>query len=102
MKGSAKSLFVVNVIQLIVEAGIAIGYLLGLIPFLYLWSSGWVIPLVIISMILALVAGNRTFILNVVNLVMAILSFIPVAGYVPRMIGMIISLVNINTIRRLL
>ena len=87
-------------IHLIVEAGIIVGYVIGLIPFLYVWSSGWVIPLAIISVILALVGGKRMLLPTAANLVMALLSFIPLIGYVPRIIGIFLSLMNMNTLRK--
>lgn len=87
-------------IHLIVEAGIIVGYVIGLIPFLYVWSSGWVVPLTIISVILALVGGKRMLLPTVVNLIMALLSFIPLVGYIPRVIGILLSLMNMNTLRK--
>ncbi|GIP35729.1 hypothetical protein [Paenibacillus sp. J2TS4] len=87
-------------IQLILEVAIIIGFVLALVPFLYLWSSGWVIPLVIISFIFSLFLKNDTVFSTGLNIIMAILSFIPIVGYVPRIIAILISLYNISKIRR--
>ena len=89
-----------GVIQLVVEALVAIGYVVGLIPFLYLFSAGWVVPLTIASAVLGFLLSNRTVTPAIVNILMAFLSFIPIIGYVPRIIGIVISLYNIQIIRK--
>ncbi|MCY9599610.1 hypothetical protein M5X16_28090, partial [Paenibacillus chitinolyticus] len=57
---SSETKRVLNVIQLIVEIGIIIGYVVGLIPFGFLWSGGWVVPLVFVSAVIGLINSNRT------------------------------------------
>jgi hypothetical protein len=89
-----------NIIQLLVEIGVAAGFLLGLIPFVYLWSGGWVIALVFISLILSFVLGNGTLFFTLANVVLALLSFIPIVGFVTRAIGIVMSLLSISAIRR--
>ena len=88
-----------NFVQLIVEACVAAGFFVGLLPFAYLWSSGWVVPLTIISLILALINKNGTAGFAAANFFIAIISFIPLLGFVFRLIGILISLFNINVIR---
>jgi hypothetical protein len=100
MNRSSSSLRPLNVIQMIVEACVAVGYFVGLFPFAYLWTSGWVVPLVIVSIILGLVNSNGTTVLSVINLVLAALSFIPLLGIIARLAGMVVSLLNISIIRR--
>jgi predicted branched-subunit amino acid permease len=89
-----------NIIQLLVEIGVAAGFLLGLVPFVYLWSGGWVIALVFISLILSFVLGNGTLLFTLANVVLALLSFIPIVGFVTRAIGIVMSLLSISAIRR--
>ncbi|GIP40380.1 hypothetical protein J31TS4_36600 [Paenibacillus sp. J31TS4] len=89
-----------GVVQMVVEACIALGYLVGLIPFAFLWSSSWVVPLVLVSFVLALLLRNNTLVPAVVNVLMAFLSFIPLLGYVTRIIGILLSLYNLSQIRR--
>ncbi len=89
-----------NGVQAIVELCIAAGYVLSLIPFVYLWTSGWVIPCIFISMVLGIVNRNGTVTFTAVNLVMGLLGFIPALGYIPRIIGIIISIVTILAMRR--
>jgi uncharacterized membrane protein len=89
-----------NFVQLVLEVCIAAGYLLSMVPFLYAMSSSWVVPMTIISAILAFVSGNATRNFALGNIVMSLLGFIPLIGYVPRIIGGILSLVNIAIIRR--
>jgi predicted branched-subunit amino acid permease len=82
------------------EICIALGYLIGLFPFAYLWSSGWVIPLVFVSLIIALLNKNGTLMFTIANLVMAFLSYIPVIGFLFRIIGTGISVINLRMLRR--
>jgi predicted branched-subunit amino acid permease len=89
-----------NLIQIISEICIAIGYLIGLIPFAYLWSSGWVIPLVVVSLIIAVLNKNGTTMFTIANLAMALLSYIPLIGFLFRIIGAGISVINIRMLRR--
>lgn len=93
---------VISIIQLLLEIAIIAGYVIALIPFGYVWSSGWVLPLTVVSFIIALFAKNNTGFTTGVNVVMALLSYIPVIGYIPRVIGILISIININSIRRVL
>jgi hypothetical protein len=89
-----------NLIQMISEVCIAIGYLIGIIPFAYAWSSGWVIPLAVVSLIIAFVSRNGTQTYTIANLVLAILSFIPLLGFVFRLIGVGVSFINFRLLRR--
>lgn len=97
---SSETKRVLNVIQLIVEIGIIIGYVVGLIPFGFLWSGGWVVPLVFVSAVIGLINSNRTLLPAVVNIVLAFLSYIPLVGYVTRIVGLLVSAYNISLIRR--
>jgi predicted branched-subunit amino acid permease len=89
-----------NLLQLLSEIAIAVGYLIGLIPFVYLWSCAWVIPLVFVNLVFAILTRNGTTTKTVINIVMAFLSFIPVAGYLFRVIGIVISWINIQALAK--
>lgn len=89
-----------NLLQLLSEIAIAVGYLLGLIPFVYLWSYTWVIPLVFVNLVFAILTHNGTTTKTVINIIMAFLSFIPVAGYVFRIVGIVISGLNISALSK--
>ncbi len=89
-----------NLLQLLSEIAIAVGYLIGLIPFVYLWSCAWVIPLVFVNLVFAILTSNGTTTKTVINIVMAFLSFIPVAGYLFRVIGIVISWINIQALAK--
>lgn len=84
-----------NVVQILSEVAILAGYALGMIPFVYLWSYTWVVPLVFVSLVLAIVASNGTTGKTIVNIAMAFLSFIPLVGYLFRVIGILVSILNI-------
>lgn len=87
-----------NKLHMVLEFVIAVGFFLGLIPFLYAWVAGWIIPLTIISFIFSIVLSNGTIFLTITNFIMAILSVIPIIGYIPRIIGIIISIINMVVI----
>ncbi|UJF33547.1 hypothetical protein [Paenibacillus hexagrammi] len=89
---------VLNLIQLISEMCIAVGYLVGLIPFMYMVSCNWVLPLVFVSAIIAWLVRNGTTNMAVINIVLSFLSFIPVVGYVFRVGGILVSWMNIRRI----
>ncbi|SDO01290.1 hypothetical protein SAMN04487897_10774 [Paenibacillus sp. yr247] len=84
-----------NLLQLLSEIAIAVGYLIGLIPFVYLWSCSWVIPLVFVNLVFAILTSNGTTTKTIINIIMAFLSFIPIAGYLFRGIGIVISWMNV-------
>ncbi|MDU0204523.1 hypothetical protein ACYEXS_22000 [Paenibacillus sp. MAH-36] len=94
------TLRLLNLLQLLSEIAIAVGYLLGLIPFVYLWSCAWVIPLVFVNLVFAILTHNGTTTKTVINIIMAFLSFIPVAGYVFRIVGIVISWLNIAALSK--
>ncbi|MCY9661466.1 hypothetical protein P5G65_32730 [Paenibacillus chondroitinus] len=94
------TLRLLNLLQLLSEIAIAVGYLLGLIPFVYLWSYTWVIPLVFVNLVFAILTHNGTTTKTVINIIMAFLSFIPVAGYVFRVVGIVISWLNIAALAK--
>lgn len=94
------TLRLLNLLQLLSEIAIAVGYLLGLIPFVYLWSYTWVIPLVFVNLVFAILTHNGTTTKTVINIIMSFLSFIPVAGYVFRVVGIVISWMNIAALSK--
>ncbi|UKS25734.1 hypothetical protein LOZ80_29895 [Paenibacillus sp. HWE-109] len=89
-----------NLLQLLSEIAVAVGYLIGLIPFAYLWSYTWVIPLVFVNLVFAFLTNNGTTIKTIINIVVAFLSFIPLLGIVFRVIGIVISLINVRELSR--
>lgn len=89
-----------NLVQIVVEILVAAGFFCGLIPFVYLWSSGWVVPLTLVSAALALITGNGTLTGTCLNIVFAFVSFIPLLGFVTRLLGIVVSLLNIAALRR--
>jgi hypothetical protein len=92
---------ILNLVQLISEIAIGVGYLLGLIPFVYLWSSTWIVPLVFVSLIIAVInSSNKTLTFTIVNVALAFLSYIPLLGYVFRIAGIVVSWINIRMLQR--
>lgn len=95
-----ESLRLLNKIQMVSEVGIGAGYLLGFIPFLYSWAAGWVVPLVFVSLIIALINHNGTLKLTIANVALAFLSWIPIVGYLFRAVGLVVSYYNLRTLNR--
>jgi len=89
-----------NRLHAVVEILIFIGFLIGLIPFVYGWSGTWVIPLTVVSVVLAFVLRNGVLLFALGNFIMALLSFLPLVGYVPRIIGIVLALINIALLSR--
>jgi hypothetical protein len=90
----------INIIQIISEVLVAIGFLVGLIPFGYLIALYWVAPLTILNLILAIVSKNKTLPFTITNVFMAWLSLIPILGYLTRIIGVIMSILSIVKIEK--
>ncbi len=84
------------IIQIFSEICIAFGFVIGLFPLAYLWSAQWVIPFAILSFAIAIVTKNQTKVFTILNMVIAILSFIPIIGIVFRIAGTILSVLNLR------
>ncbi|CAN7753702.1 hypothetical protein LJR153_006818 [Paenibacillus sp. LjRoot153] len=89
-----------NLLQLLSEIAIAVGYLLGLIPFVYAWSCAWVIPLVFVNLVFAILTGNGTTLKTIINIALAFLSLIPLLGYVFRFGGIVVSGLNMRELSK--
>lgn len=89
-----------NLIQLISEIGIAAGYLIGMVPLAYAWSGTWVVPLAVISLIIAVLTSNGTLLMTIFNVVLSLVSWIPLVGFVTRIGGIAVSIINITNLRR--
>lgn len=82
----------VNKLQFIFEILLVVGYAIGLIPFGFLISAWWVIPVAIGALVTAIMANNGTKELAIVNVVFAIFSLVPILGYITRIGGIFISI----------
>jgi len=89
-----------TIIQLLSEIGIAVGYVLGLIPFLYWWAAQWVVPLTVLSLVLAFLNRGGTLYVSIANIALALLSYIPVLGYVFRIAGVAACFINARMLTR--
>jgi len=91
----------INIVQLISEILIIIGFLVGLAPFGYLISMYWVIPLTLLNIILSAISKNKSLPFTIANFIMAWLSLIPIAGYLFRVIGIVMSIISLVKISKL-
>lgn len=98
MRSDTKRLL--NLVQLLSEIAIAVGYLIGLIPFVYAVSCQWVIPLVFVNLVIAFLTGNGTTLKNIINIALAFLSLIPLLGYVFRFVGIVVSGLNLKELSK--
>jgi hypothetical protein len=83
-----------NILQMVFELFVAFGFMFGLVPFGYLFSMWSVIPLTMGNLVLATLNRNGTVTLSVANVVMAWLSLVPIIGYIPRLIGVVLALIS--------
>ncbi len=80
--------------QIILQALVIAGYAIGLFPFMYLTTCWVVIPLTLVNFILAI--PSKKISLDILNVVMALLGLIPLFGFIPRIVGIILSSMSIN------
>lgn len=83
---------ILNLLQLIFEIIVGVGYIIGLFPFGYIISLWWVIPLTIVNLVFAIISKNKTLPFNITNVVMAWISLIPIIGFASRIVGLIMSI----------
>ncbi|MFT4244853.1 MAG: hypothetical protein ACMXYB_05360 [Candidatus Woesearchaeota archaeon] len=89
----------INTTQLVFEIIILIGYLIALVPFGYLFSLWFVIPLTLSNFILSLISNNNTQVFTGVNFIMSLLSLIPLIGYIFRIVGIIMTVLSISKLQ---
>lgn len=87
-------------VQMTFEVFVAIGYFMGLTPFMYLIAMIWVIPFTLVNVVLALISNNKTLPFTLVNVLMALLSLIPIFGYFFRIVGFAMSSFSMLTMMK--
>ena len=91
----------INIFKTLSEVIVVMGYGLALIPFVYLYTMWVVIPLTIVNVVLAYCAENKKVQqYTLINVMMAFLAIIPLFGYIPRIAGIIISVLAIVELMR--
>jgi hypothetical protein len=78
-----------GVLQGILEVGMIIGYLGGLVPFLYYFYSTVLISLALVVLLLSIVNKNGTILFSVLNLIFSIRAMIPFVGIIPKIGGIL-------------
>jgi len=89
-----KKLNILNLLQLIFEIIVACGFVLGLIPFVYLAMFFLILPLVVVNLVFSIIQKNGTMPFTIVNIVMVFLSLIPILGYLFRITGLVMSILS--------
>lgn len=82
--------------QIVLQTLVIIGYAIGLFPFGYLTTCWIVIPLTLVNFILSI--PSKKMFENLANIVMAFLALIPIFGFIPRIVGIILSSLAISNI----
>jgi hypothetical protein len=83
-----------NLLQLIFEIAIIVGYALGIVGGLfglYYLAMFWVIPFAIANMIFALQQKNGTEAFTITNLIMSFVTLIPFIGFFSAVAGIVMS-----------
>jgi hypothetical protein len=83
-----------NLIQMIFEIAVGVGYVIGMIPFGYLFVFWWLIPLTIANLVFSIISKNGTLGFTITNVIMGWLSLIPIVGYIPRVIGLVMAILS--------
>ncbi|RME53545.1 hypothetical protein D6783_01605 [Candidatus Woesearchaeota archaeon] len=89
-----------TIIQFLFEVIVAGGFLLGLIPFAYLFSVWFVIPLTITNLILSIITKNDTFNYTLPNVFLAFFSLMPILGIAARIAGVIFAALSAATLSK--
>jgi len=84
-----------SIIHIISETLVAIGFLIGVIPFAFWATMYWVIPLVVVNVIISIVARDKTLPYTLSNLVLSVVSIIPIIGSVTALAGVVMSVLSV-------
>lgn len=82
----------VKTLHFIFEIIVAVGYAIGLFPFGYLFSFLMVIPLTIANLVFATIQKSETKTWDLINIILAIVSLIPILGFPTRIAGLVIAI----------
>jgi len=82
--------------KIVLQTLVIIGYAVGLFPFGYLTTCWIVIPLTLVNFILAL--PSKRLLPDLINIIMAFLALIPILGFIPRVVGIILSSIAISNL----
>lgn len=82
-----------KVLQLIFEILVALGFLIGLLPFGYIVAMWWVIPMTIANLVFSIIHREGTLGLDIANIIMAFMALIPILGFSFRVAGIIIAII---------
>lgn len=94
-KAVKSSFSVLNLLQMIFEIVVGIGFIIGLFPFGYLAIAVWfVVPLTIANLVFSIISKNGTMPFTIVNVIMAWLALIPIAGAFFRVVGIVMSIIS--------
>lgn len=87
-----------DLIRMVLEIMVALGFSIGLFPFGYYAVLWWVIPLALTNLILSLIENNGTQKFTIINSIMVFLAIIPIIGVIPRMIGIVIAILSASVV----
>jgi len=82
--------------RIVLQTLVIIGYAIGLFPFGYLTTCWIVIPLTLVNFILAI--PSKRVLPDLINIIMAFLALIPLLGFIPRVVGIILSSIAISNL----
>jgi hypothetical protein len=83
-----------NIIQLISEISVVAFYIVSIFPGFYYTVFWIVIPLVVLNFVLSIVKKDNTVSFTSVNLVMSIVAFVPVIGWLALFSGIFMSIMS--------
>jgi hypothetical protein len=88
---SQETIKTLNIIQIVLEVIVIIGYICGLTWFFYLFIFWLVIPCAIANMVFSIIKKDKTLPFTITNLVLTFVTFIPVVGTLSSIAGFVMS-----------
>jgi hypothetical protein len=93
---------VLNIIQLTFTAIIGVSFLIGMLPAFYYYIFYITIPLAIANLVFSILKNDENVGYSIINVVMSVLAFIPILGWIAEIIGITVSILSIQSLSKVL
>lgn len=93
---------VLNITHLTFSTIIAVGFLIGILPTFYFRIFFIVIPLCIANLVFSILKNDDTIAYSTINVIMSVLAFIPLLGWIAEVVGITVSVLSIQEVAKVL
>lgn len=93
---------VLNITHLTFSTIIAVGFLIGILPTFYFYIFFIIIPLCIANLVFSILKNDDTITYSIVNVIMSVLAFIPLLGWIAEVIGITVSILSVQELAKIL